>query len=250
MNKIILVSIMSLSFVLAGSVYAGTKNASVGVDVQTKNQLEVKTQEQTQNQGEESQVQTQNTVKAQIGVSVDEEGEATEENKENAKPQNKGNSEDEESEDDDSNGKSLKSDEEVRSEIAIERRSQVANAVAQMLQVAERNGGIGQEIRVIAQNQNKNQEQIENVLEKVQERSGFVKFFIGPKDKEIEDAQKLLDQNREEIKSLNQIKAQLTYKGDEQILIEQIEALEEANLQIEATLNFTKKGFSLLGWLF
>ena len=50
--------------------------------------------------------------------------------------------------------------EEGGSAMAEQRRSQVANAVHEMLQVAERNGGIGEQVRVIAQAQNQNQEQL------------------------------------------------------------------------------------------
>lgn len=133
---------------------------------------------------------------------------------------------------------------------AEQRRSQVANAVQQMLQMADREGGIGQQVRTIAQTQTQNQEKLETSLQKVQNRSGFAKFFIGPNYGEINNAQKLLQQNREQIASLNQIKTQLANEGDQQILAQQIQTLEQANLQIENSLNQSQKGFSLLGWMF
>jgi len=131
-----------------------------------------------------------------------------------------------------------------------ERRSQVANAVQEMLQVAERNGGIGQQIKLIAQNQNQNQEKIEVSLQNVQKRSGFAKFFIGANYGEINKAQKMLEQNQEQIQQLNQIRNQLSNKGDQQQLTEQIQTLEQTNLQINNSLETTQKGFSLFGWMF
>jgi len=87
-------------------------------------------------------------------------------------------------------------------------------------------------------------------LQKVQSRSGFAKFFVGPNYGEINNAQKLLEQNREQIKQLNQLKTQLVNQGDAQTLTQQIQTLEQANLQIENSLQNAQKGFSLFGWMF
>ena len=134
--------------------------------------------------------------------------------------------------------------------VAEQRRSQVANAVQEMLKVADRNGGIGQQVKVIAQNQNQNQEKIEESLKKAQERSAFAKFFVGPNYGEINNAKKLLEQNREQIKELNQVKSQLVYQGDQQAIAQQIQTLEKAALEIENSLGVSEKGFSMLGWMF
>jgi len=135
-------------------------------------------------------------------------------------------------------------------EMAVQRKSQVADAVQEMLQVAERNGGIGQQVRTIAQAQNQNQEKLETSLQKVQSRSGLAKFFVGPNYGEINSAKKILEQNREQIQQLNQIKNQLINWSDQQQLTEQTQLLEQANLEIENSLNASQKGFSLFGWLF
>jgi hypothetical protein len=132
---------------------------------------------------------------------------------------------------------------------STQKRSQVANAVQAMLQVADRNGGIGQQVRTIAQNQNQNQVKLEQNIEKIQGRGGFAKFFIGPNYGEIKDAQKTLEQNREQIRQLNQIRTQLSSQGDQQQLTEQIKILEQANQEIETLLVDSQSGFSLFGWL-
>ncbi len=136
------------------------------------------------------------------------------------------------------------------SEDAQQRRSQVSNAVQEMLQVAERNGGIGEQIRIIAQAQNQNQVRIEESLEKVQNRSGFVKFFVGPNYGEIKNTAKIVEQNREQIQQLNQTMSQITNQADQQVLAEQIQVIEQANLAIENALRESQKGFSLFGWAF
>jgi len=136
------------------------------------------------------------------------------------------------------------------SAVAEQRRSNVANAVQEMLQVTDRNGGIGQQVKTIAQTQTQNQEKLEMSLQKVQDRSDFTKFFVGPNYGEINNAKKLLEQNKEQISQLNQVKDQLTNQDDVQKLAQQIQTLEQANLEIENSLETAQKGFSLFGWMF
>ncbi len=128
--------------------------------------------------------------------------------------------------------------------------SQVSNAVQEMIQIAERNSGIGQQIKTIAQAQNQNQIKLEESLGKVQNRSGFVKFFVGPNYGEINNAQKIIEQNREQIQQLNQTMSQIANQSDQQTLTEQIKILEQSNIDIESALRNSEKGFSLLGWAF
>ncbi|MDE2097236.1 MAG: hypothetical protein KGL39_08325 [Patescibacteria group bacterium] len=134
--------------------------------------------------------------------------------------------------------------------IALQRRSAVANAVQQMLQVADRTGGIGQQIRVIAQNQEQNQIKAEDNLTQVQSRNAVVKFLIGPNYGAINNAQKLIQQNQQQIQQLTQLKSQVTNQSDQQQLTQQIGVLEQANQQLGASLQQASQGFSLLGWLF
>lgn len=134
--------------------------------------------------------------------------------------------------------------------ILEQRRSTVADAVQEMVKVAERNGGVGQEIKTIAQAQVQNQEKLETSLQKVQSRSGFAKFFVGPNYGEINNAKKLLEQNREQIKQLDEVQNQLANKSDKQKLMEQVQLLEQTNQEIENSLNTSQKGFSLFGWFF
>ena len=129
-------------------------------------------------------------------------------------------------------------------------RSRVANTVQEMLQVAERNEGMGSQIRIIAQNQNQNQERIESGIEKVQNRNSLTKFFVGPDYKEINKVQEIVEQNSQQIEQLIQIKDQFIDSDDQQQLIEQIQSLKQANLQVEDSIQGLQKGFSLFGWLF
>lgn len=226
MKKTLLIAFL-LMFGLVVQVQAVSTNSNQGAKSgqadaavtgnQAVNTVQTNEQNQVMNQGENTQIQTQeqNTIQTQNNTTA-------------ADKINKGKSSSNPSE---------------------QRRSQVANAVQTMLQVADREGGIGQQVRVIAQNQNQNQVKLEKNVEKIQDRGGFAKFFIGPNYKEIKDAQKTLEQNKEQIKQLNQIKNQLYNQGNQQQLTEQIRVLEQTNQEIETLLTDAQKGFSLFGWL-
>lgn len=133
---------------------------------------------------------------------------------------------------------------------AIERRSIVANAVAEMLKVADREGGIGKQVREIAQNQNKDFDEAEASLEKVQSRSKFAKFFIGQNHKEIKNAQQKIDKITEKVAELNQFKTQTTNADDQVLLDQNIQKLEQVKSELNSLVQESNKGFSLLGWLF
>lgn len=138
----------------------------------------------------------------------------------------------------------------TQSTTATMRRSAVANAVQEMLRVADRVGGIGEQVRTIAQAQNQDQEQLEARLKKIEERGRVAKFFLGANYSEIRDAEKIIEQNRLRIQQLNEIKSQITNSGDQQALTEQISTLEQESSQTEDSLKRAQKGFSLLGWMF
>lgn len=283
-NKILAVSFLLSAFVFVGNAFAANQGSGTGspagmnsgqtaVSSTTETQAQITTQ--TANQGENSQIQTQTSVQTQTGTAGQagtgaggvqtqssqqpqtgngtqaqqkmQDGSGSGDQVQNqGQIQNQG----EEKQIQTNENQGSKNQNSIGNTNATQRKSQVANAVQQMLQLAERNGGIGEQVRTIAQTQTQNQEKIEANLEKIQGRSGVAKFFIGPNYGEINNAKRTLEQNKEQLKQLNEIKNQLSNQGDQQILTEQIQTLEQANSQIETSLEESQKGFSLLGWMF
>ena len=137
----------------------------------------------------------------------------------------------------------------VAIEQGLERRSRVANAVQAMLEVGERNGGIGTQVRTIAQNQNSIQEEVEGALERVQKRSGFVRFFIGPKYKELNTIELQIEKHVQNIEKLKELKVSLYTLQDQNIIEKQIGIMEQARQELEGEAKAERKGFSLFGWL-
>lgn len=254
-NKILIASVSTITIAFAGNVYAVGQNRNAGTG--TNNQ--VQQQSQTSSQVESSQIQTQNNEQIQ-SENTNQVGVVTQTQIQTQQKLQDGTGtgdqvQDQNQEKNQSEITQIKINEQEgmngqNSAVAEQKRSQVANEVQQILQDPERNGGIGQQVKTIAQTQTKNQEKLEASLQKVQSRSGFAKFFIGPNYGEINNAEKLLEQNQEQIKELKQIKTQLSNQVDAQTLTQQIQTLEQANLQIENSLQKEQKGFSLFGWMF
>ncbi len=129
-------------------------------------------------------------------------------------------------------------------------RSAVATAVQNLLQVADRTGGIGEEVRTIAQNQVKNQEKIAENLKKADERNAFVKFLFGADYGALNDAKQAVAENDAQIKQLTDVRSRITDPADQAVIDNQIKLLSDANALASTTVTNSDKGFSLLGWAF
>jgi DNA repair exonuclease SbcCD ATPase subunit len=134
-------------------------------------------------------------------------------------------------------------------EMAQERKGKVANAVQEMLAVAARSGGIGQEISVIAQEQKENQEVIEAKMEEVKRRGKLKKFFFGSDYKSINAIEDILENRSEKFSELKGMTQDLPREVDAEKLESQIQKIEEVKTELEQELEQETKGFSLFGWL-
>lgn len=205
---------------------------------------------QVQNEGQ-VKAQNENRVESRVQVNVQGDNDDDEDGTEDASlSEDLEDEADDETENEEDKGKSNKKDKtEEKKKESEERKSAVALAVQEMLQVADRVGGIGEQVRVVAQNQVKVQAELETKLENIEKQSGLSKFFFGPKYGEIKVAKEILVQNREQITQLNELKLEISNEADQKILMEQIELLERANMEIEASIDASKNSFSLFGWL-
>lgn len=130
-----------------------------------------------------------------------------------------------------------------------ESRNRAATAVQAMFEFADRNrNGLGEQVRIIAQNQNQVREKIYLSLNKIQNRKKLVKLLIGPDYKELNNARKFLDESIEQVTSFWIL---INYnQEDVRDLDNPYRLLEEANKQIFYELNYEGRASSLFGWLF
>jgi len=119
--------------------------------------------------------------------------------------------------------------------------------VHELLSVADRVGGIGEQVREIAKAQQQNQDEIEASVEKIEKQNKITTFLIGPNHGEINKAAKLTMQNEEKIAELKDLQAEMTDQTEIQKTTEQIQTLEKANLEVKDTLEEAQKTFSLFG---
>ena len=130
----------------------------------------------------------------------------------------------------------------------LETRSQVATQVQEMLQVRTE-GGIGEQVREIAQAQNQAQNQIQEHLNKLDEKGKFWKFMFGPNYQALGDLNQQLEQNQLRIQTLQTLQNQLTNQADQTMIQEAIEAMIEQNTALQEMINAQGQARSLFGWL-
>ena len=128
-------------------------------------------------------------------------------------------------------------------------RSVVANAVQQLLKVADRERGIGTEVRVIAQAQQDQAETVAVAAQKVETRSKFKTFLFGTDYKNIGVIRSALVTTDEQIAKLQALVAKATTTDSKATLNAQIDALKAEQVKLQAFIDAHKNVFSLFGWL-
>lgn len=130
-----------------------------------------------------------------------------------------------------------------------QRKSMVANAVQEMLQLAERNPGIGQQISLIAQTQNQVQEQAEDVMTQAKNRGQFRTLLFGPDYENLNIVQDRLALHDEKINELKELVGTLENPEDVQLLNDQISVMEDVRASLAEEVNTELSRPSLFGWL-
>jgi hypothetical protein len=144
-----------------------------------------------------------------------------------------------------------KSEYEPKNDTARSRRSKVATAAEELIRASMQisNSGVGDQIRTIAQTQNEYQDEINRSIDNSENRSAFARFFIGPNYTELKNIQRIMEQNRLQIRVLEQLRLQLQNEGEETNIQSQISVLQEQNIALENELDNLDDGFSLFGWI-
>ena len=128
------------------------------------------------------------------------------------------------------------------------RRGRVESAAHLMIELAESNQGISQQIRNIVQSQVQTQEEAEGALKMAQQRKGFMKFLIGPDYGELKKVEERLDEHNENLEQLKVLREDFDETGAG-LFDEQIQVMEEVKQEMENELEESRSGLSLFGWL-
>jgi hypothetical protein len=227
-NKILAANVLVFTFVFAVNAYAVGQSSNAG----TGN--EVQQQQQTANQGEDTQIQTQTQeqVQSEDGTGEQVQNQNQEQNQEQVQQQNQ------------------EQTQAQQGQINAEQhRSTVANFVQSLNGIADRETGIGQQVRTIAQQQNQSVSTAIQAMEKLQTRSKVKTFFFGTDYKNLGTLRSEMVQTRNRLEQLNQLMENVQNEGDQTELQNQIQTLEQEQVKIESFIKAQEGKFSLFGWL-
>lgn len=127
-------------------------------------------------------------------------------------------------------------------------RSVVAKFVQSLLAVADREGGIGQQVRVIAQQQNDTKDKTSDEINKVESRSKIKTFFLGSDYKNLGDLRSQMVQTRNQIAELSRLAGNAENDQDKTELQSQIQTLNQEQTNIDNFITQNESKFSLFGW--
>ena len=130
-----------------------------------------------------------------------------------------------------------------------EYRSTVATFVQNLSNVADNEqGGIGVQVRVIANAQNNSKDNVANAIDKIRNRNGFKTFFIGTDYRNVGQLRSEMVKTGNQINQLTALLDQTTNADDKVTLQTQIDALKLQQQKINDFLEANENKFSLFGW--
>lgn len=126
--------------------------------------------------------------------------------------------------------------------------SEVAKQVQGLLETKTQ-GGIGDQVRLIAREQNQAQIHVEEQLTKLEKRSAFKTALFGPDYKAISNIQAVIEENTLRIEQLQEVMTQLVNQSDKTAVQETIQALEQENVALQDLVDTGEQTRSMFGWL-
>lgn len=132
---------------------------------------------------------------------------------------------------------------------AAEHRSTIANFVQALVKVADRDKGIGEQVRVIAQQQNQSETTTTAAVERIQTRNKIKTFLIGTDYKNVGQLRSEMVQTRNRIEQTTKLIEKAKSAEDKAELQTQIQTMEQEQTKLEDFLKASESKFSLFGWL-
>ena len=133
---------------------------------------------------------------------------------------------------------------------AQQHRSVVANFVQSLVHIADREpGGIGEQVRTIAQQQNQSASTTVQAMERVENRNRIRTFLFGSDYKNLGALRSEMVQTRNRLEQLNRVMANIENEEDMVQLQNQIQEMEQEQLRIENFIREQEGKFSFFGWL-
>lgn len=130
-----------------------------------------------------------------------------------------------------------------------EHRSAVADFVQTLLKAADRDGGIGEQVKVIAKQQEQAIATTTNAIDKVENRSWVKTFLIGSDYKNLGALRSEMVQTRNRINQLNNLLVKIKNASSTEEIKSQIQTLKQEQTKIDNFIKAQEGKFSLFGWV-
>lgn len=127
--------------------------------------------------------------------------------------------------------------------------TKVSDQVHELIETVGAKGGIGQQVKEIAQSQTKLQEEIVSDVSNLNSRGTMAKFLIGSDKKLIKSMEQNMEQNRLMIQQLEELKLQTKNTGDLKQIQETIELMTYQNTSLQNKIDKESKTNGMFGWL-
>lgn len=139
----------------------------------------------------------------------------------------------------------------LKSEVASEHRSAVANFIQELLDVADRQvlGGIGEQVREIAKQQNASEDKVTPDLEKIKNKNKIRKFLFGTDFKKTKEIKKEMQEAQKRLKELERTKDNIDNSADKAAIEEQIKDFQDNINNVLSEVEAEEDRFSLFGWI-
>jgi hypothetical protein len=129
-----------------------------------------------------------------------------------------------------------------------ENASEVSKYAHKLLNSETLSGGIGEQVREFARNQNESQERVLKNIERIQNRNQFTRFLFGTDRNAVAEMNQEMNQNQTRILQLVQIKDELTNPEDLENVQAFIDSLTDQNLEIAETIQEESDNKGIFGW--
>lgn len=132
---------------------------------------------------------------------------------------------------------------------ADEHRSEVAKFVQALLATSTRIGGIGEEVRKIAQEQASSTEKVAVAIEKIEERSKVKTFLIGSDYKNIGAIRSEIVTTENRLARLSREVEKIASSTEKTAITAEIQSLKEEQVKLETFVKTNESKFSIFGWV-
>jgi len=127
--------------------------------------------------------------------------------------------------------------------------TKVSDQVKELIETVGAKGGIGPEVKEIAQSQTKLQNEIKSDVVQLNSRGTLTKLLVGSDKKLIKSMEQKMEQNRLMIQQLEELKIQTKNTGDLKQMEETIGLMIYQNTSLQNKIDKESKSNGMFGWL-